>query len=114
MTARAATSAYRSHAFAGSTDPDIRVDPSPATSDKNVVRGMAPKNPDDNEQGLAKGGTVKKVVGGKRGKDDGVIAAKRGEFVVRKEAAAKYGPAKMAAVNKGTAKITVPKAARKK
>lgn len=95
--------------FAAQTDPNIRIDPSPATADRNVVRGLPPKNPEDNEQGLAKGGRVTRPIGGKRGKDDGLIAAQKGEFVVRKSSAQKYGPKKMAAVNRGTAKITAPK-----
>jgi hypothetical protein len=109
VTARQSPSSYRTYPFAGGTDPNIRVDPRPATADKNVVNGPAPNNPDDSEQGLAKGGKVRKVVGGKRGKDDGLIAAKRGEFVVRKSSVTKYGAAKMAAVNAGTAKVTIPK-----
>jgi hypothetical protein len=93
-------------AFAGGTDPSIRVNPSGASADSNVVRGMAPKNPADNEQGLARGGKIKSVSGKPVGKDDGMIPAKRGEYVVKKSSTAKYGPAKMAAVNKGTAKVT--------
>ena len=53
---------YRGSTFAGGTDPAIRVDPSPATADKNVVRGPAPKNPEDNEVGMRKGGRVTKVM----------------------------------------------------
>lgn len=100
---------YQARAFSGATDPTIRVDPSPATSDKNVVRGMPPKNPHDDEIGMRKGGKVTRVSGSKRGKEDGTIAVQKGEFVVRKAAVQKHGPAKMAAVNKGTARITVPK-----
>lgn len=95
---------YRGTTFAGGTDPNIRIDPSPATADRNVVRGPAPKNPDDNEQGMRKGGKVRAT---------GPVKVHKGEFVVRKAAAQKHGPAKMAAVNKGTARITVPKAKRK-
>ena len=57
----------------------------------------------------ARGGKVTKVAGKPIGRDDGIIAAQRGEYVVRKAAARKYGPAKMAAVNKGTAKVTAKK-----
>ena len=55
---------------------------------------------------MAKGGKVKHVTGKPVGKDDGMIPAKRGEYVVKKSSTTKYGPAKMAAVNKGTAKVT--------
>lgn len=47
--------------FAQSTDRGMQIDPSPAVKDSNTIRGMPPKNPYDNEQGLAKGGKVKKV-----------------------------------------------------
>ncbi len=62
-----------------------------------MVRGPAPKNPADNEQGLAKGGKVKHT---------GSVKAHKGEHVIKKSSTAKYGPAKMAAVNRGTAKVT--------
>lgn len=69
---------------------------------------MQPRQIDDT-QSFAKGGKVKKVAGQPRGKEDGIIAVQKGEYVVRKAAARKYGPRKMAAVNAGTAKINVPK-----
>ena len=53
---------YRSPTFAGGTDRAMGVDPRPATADKNVVRGPAPKNPEDNEVGMRKGGKVKAVM----------------------------------------------------
>lgn len=98
--------AVQGSAFARGADPSIRVNPSGASSDSNVIRGLAPKNPADNEQGLSRGGKVKSVSGKPVGKDDGMIPAKRGEYVIKKTSTAKYGPAKMAAVNKGTAKVT--------
>jgi hypothetical protein len=91
---------YRSRGFAGGADPGIRVDPSSASADKNVVRGPAPRNPDDNEQGMRKGGKVKAT---------GPVKVHKGEQVIRKASAQKYGAKKMASVNKGTAKVTVPK-----
>lgn len=92
--------------FSAETDRYMQIDPSPATTDKNVVRGLPPKNPHDNEQGLAKGGKVTRPVGGKRGKEDGLVAVQKGEHVIKKSSARKYGDKKMAAVNKGTAKVT--------
>ncbi len=43
-------------------DPSIRINPNSATADRNTVRGMAPTNPADNQQGLFRGGKVTKVV----------------------------------------------------
>lgn len=96
----------RDNQIVRATDPSMRVNPDGATSDRNTVRGNAPKNPDDNQQGLARGGKIKSVSGKPVGKDDGMIPAQRGEYVVKKSSTTKYGPAKMAAVNRGTAKIT--------
>jgi hypothetical protein len=56
--------------------------------------------------GKASGGPIQRVSGKPVGKDDGMIPAKRGEYVVKKSSTTKYGPAKMAAVNRGTAKVT--------
>jgi len=53
-------------------------------------------------------GLVTRTSGPKIGKDDGVIAAQKGEFVVKRASAKKYGTKKLAAVNAGRAKITVP------
>ncbi len=47
--------------------------------------------------GYRKGGKVKKT---------GRAKVHKGEQVIRKSSAQKYGPAKMAAVNKGSAKVT--------
>lgn len=63
----------------------------------------------DTPRDMAKGGKITRVAGPKRGEEDGLIAVQKGEFVVRKAAVQKHGDRKMAAVNNGTAKITVPK-----
>jgi hypothetical protein len=63
-------------------------------------------NAPDEKGGYQQGGKIKHTSGKPVGKDDGMIPAKRGEYVVKKSSTAKYGPAKMAAVNKGTAKVT--------
>lgn len=86
--------------FAPNTDPGIRIDPSPATTDRNVVRGMPPRNPEDNEQGMARGGKVKAT---------GPVKVHKGEHVIKRASSQKYGDKKMTAVNKGTAKVTAPK-----
>lgn len=88
---------YSARSIARNTDPGIRIDPSPATADKNVVRGMAPKNPDDNEQGMLRGGKVKAT---------GPVKVHKGETVIRQASSKRYGDKKMAAVNRGTAKVT--------
>jgi len=56
-------------------------------------------NAPDDLGGYRKGGPVKKT---------GPAQVHKGETVVKKSSATKYGPAKMAAVNKGTAKVTAP------
>lgn len=64
----------------------------PGTRDENEIDPTAP--------GYARGGKVKRT---------GPAIVHKGEQVVRKAAAKQYGPAKMAAVNKGTAKISARK-----
>lgn len=94
----------------GTTDvgPDMAIDPSPSTSDKNTVRGLPPRDMGDQDVAMRKGGKVTRVAGPKRGKEDGAIAVQKGEFVVKKSAAKKYGDKKMEAVNQGAAKIVAP------
>ena len=81
-----------------------------STRDQNVMDGTG-RSPGTVQ--MKSGGKVTRVTGPKRGKEDGLIAVQKGEFVVRKAAAIKYGPAKMRAVNAGTARITVPKGKRR-
>lgn len=53
-------------------------------------------------QGLyARGGKIKKTAGPRIGKDDGLIPAQRGEYVVRKSAVKKLGTKVLNQVNKG-------------
>ncbi|HXJ61863.1 MAG TPA: hypothetical protein VNU68_34930 [Verrucomicrobiae bacterium] len=61
----------------------------------------------------AKGGKVTKVAGKPVGRDDGLIAAQKGEHVIKRASAQKYGDRKMAAVNRGTAKVTMPKGSKR-
>jgi hypothetical protein len=56
---------------------------------------------DDGEDGKARGGKIAHVAGKPIGKDDGVIPAQKGEFVVRKSAVKKLGDAALNEVNKG-------------
>lgn len=49
----------------------------------------------------AKGGEIKEVAGKPIGNDDGIIAAQRGEFVVKKSAVKKLGSAVLNEINKG-------------
>lgn len=53
--------------------------------------------------GYRKGGPVKKT---------GPANVHKGETVVKKSSTTKYGPAKMAAVNKGTAKVSMKRGRR--
>ncbi len=50
---------------------------------------------------MARGGKITEVAGKPIGKDDGLIAAQRGEFVVKKSAVKKLGMAVMNEINKG-------------
>jgi hypothetical protein len=77
-------------------------DPSARTEDINEGKKIDSGPP---VIGLAKGGKIKKVIGKPIGKDDGLVPARRGEFMVKKSSANKYGSTKMQAVNQGTAKI---------
>lgn len=81
----------------------------PGTADTGEYGLWPVKGPKLTEVGLAKGGKITRTAGPKVGKEDGLIAVQKGEYVVRKDATQKYGPAKMAAVNKGTARIETPK-----
>lgn len=51
--------------------------------------------------GLARGGKIKRTAGPRIGKDDGLIPAQVGEFVVRKSAVKKLGTAALKQVNRG-------------
>ena len=77
--------------------------PTPQTNDKMPTVSSVPSASDT---GAAKGGMVRRVGGKPVGREDGIIAVQKGEYVVKRSSAAKYGPAKMSAVNRGTAKIT--------
>ena len=48
-----------------------------------------------------RGGKIRSTSGPKIGKDDGLIPAQRGEYVVRKSAVKKLGPKVMGQINKG-------------
>lgn len=52
-------------------------------------------------QSLARGGKIKHTSGPKIGKDDGLIPAQRGEYVVRKSAVNKLGTRALNTINKG-------------
>jgi hypothetical protein len=51
--------------------------------------------------GNARGGKIRRVAGKPIGKDDGLIPAQRGEFVVRKSAVNKLGTKALNTINKG-------------
>lgn len=56
---------------------------------------------DASKAGKAKGGKIAKVVGQKIGRDDGLIPAQVGEYVVKKSAVKKLGTAFLDQINKG-------------
>lgn len=82
----------------------------PGTKDSGVMatlprkRDAATESIDDEypeEIELARGGKITQVAGKPIGKDDGLIAAQKGEFVVRKSAVQKLGLEVMNEINKG-------------
>jgi hypothetical protein len=56
---------------------------------------------DDKLPMYARGGKIKKVAGKPIGKDDGLIPAQKGEYVVRKSAVNKLGTKALDTINKG-------------
>lgn len=66
-----------------------------------AARQGAPKPKDQTPPNHAAGGPVRRVVGPRVGRDDGLIAAQKGEFVVRKEAVKKLGLPAMREINQG-------------
>lgn len=86
--------------FARSTDSGIRIDPSSAVKDSNTLLGMPPRNPEDDQLEFRKGGKIKRT---------GSVKAHKGEQVVKRASAEKYGDKKMAAVNRGSAIVKTGK-----
>jgi hypothetical protein len=72
-------------------------DASPGPND-GLTGGEGPGNP---TAGARKGGPIKKTYGPKIGREDGIIAAQKGEYVVRKSAVKKLGKHVLDTVNKG-------------
>jgi hypothetical protein len=64
-------------------------------------RGAGADPWDTSAEGKARGGKIKRVAGKRIGKDDGLIPAQKGEFVVRKAAVKKLGDKAMNTINKG-------------
>jgi hypothetical protein len=63
--------------------------------------GYTPPPPDQQTGGLARGGKIKRTSGPRIGKDDGLIPAQKGEFVVRKSAVNRLGTKALNTINKG-------------
>jgi uncharacterized protein YdaT len=55
--------------------------------------------------GHHKGGKIESTEGPPIGKDDGIIAAQKGEYVIRKSAVEKYGTKFLDSINEGTHKV---------
>lgn len=60
-----------------------------------------PIEPESEEIKMADGGTITEVAGEPIGKEDGLIAAQKGEYVIKKSSADKLGENVLDAVNKG-------------
>lgn len=56
---------------------------------------------EDVSGGSRKGGPIKKTYGPRIGKEDGIIAAQKGEYVVRKSAVNKLGKKTLDTINRG-------------
>lgn len=92
-------------------DPTMERRPSHAKTDEQMEKTSTPdfiQTPDREEdtrdggkKGYAKGGKITQVAGKPMGKDDGLIAAQKGEYVIRKSAVKKLGTAVLDEVNKG-------------
>ena len=50
---------------------------------------------------MKRGGTIKRVAGKPIGKDDGIIPAQVGEYVIRRSAVKKLGTKALDTINKG-------------
>jgi hypothetical protein len=70
-------------------------DATPSASQSGGTGGWAPS------VGLRKGGKIARTAGPKIGKDDGLIPAQKGEYVVRKSAVKKLGTKTLNTINKG-------------
>jgi hypothetical protein len=73
-------------------------DMTPKTADTTLTGGAGPGNP---TAGARKGGPIRKTFGPKLGREDGVIAAQKGEYVIKKAAAKKLGRGVLDTINKG-------------
>jgi len=71
------------------------------SASNNYVAGVVGGVPVMAGGGNARGGKIKQVAGKPIGKDDGLIPAQRGEWVIRKSAVKKLGNAAMGQINKG-------------
>jgi hypothetical protein len=69
--------------------------PGPPSGDNSTVP------PDQQTGGLARGGKIRRTSGPRIGKDDGLIPAQKGEYVVRKSAVNKLGTKTLNTINKG-------------
>lgn len=75
--------------------------PTLPTASNDYIRGVTGGVPVMAGGGNARGGKIKQVAGKPIGKDDGLIPAQRGEWVIRKSAVKKLGNAAMSQINKG-------------
>lgn len=71
------------------------------TGDEGLAIAVANKNAGKSHKMYSAGGKITRVAGKHIGKDDGLIAAQKGEYVIRKSAVKKLGTAVLDEVNKG-------------
>jgi hypothetical protein len=64
------------------------------------TRPYSPNYPEETEP-MRRGGKIKHTAGPRIGKDDGLIPAQRGEYVIRKSAVKKLGTKALGQVNRG-------------
>ena len=80
-------------------DTKKKKDADPGTLKEGV--SSSPGGSKDATTGKARGGPIRRVAGKPIGKDDGLIPAQRGEYVVRRSAVKKLGEKALNTINKG-------------
>lgn len=100
-----AYSVYNQAAAAAKGTPSAPPPPSPAPSDTSSQPSTTPRSNalsmDADKSNYRGGGRIRKVAGKPIGKEDGLIAAQRGEYVVKKSAVKKLGTKALNTINKG-------------
>lgn len=73
-----------------------------ASKKKDDYAAQAKADPlNSNDDTFSRGGRIKRTVGPRIGKEDGLIAAQKGEYVIKKAAVNKLGNKALATINRG-------------